>query len=353
MDNKPEQDSPSAPRWRRCGHGPGELHPGDHAVVDAFKRMLAASKRPVAWSKDSDIAVRVPTGVERALLYPNQDAEAGTVRLLLVHPDTGAVLTRLAPYPRKLILGPWDQVYRPLTCTAQGKETTHLTGHSTFREGAALTDPSLRCPQCDGAELTAASVHGPGGGDDVSAFTCDQCRVEWAVWETPNFTSPNYADAYAGAPGLAEEEFELVLLADDINLRATAALTGTGPSVPGIDHRLLLLRKAAWLDRAAREREVNWHLGDVPAALVDQGSAWAARAAHDFLTWDLEHDQDGVAGPAGPDSAAWNVAGGARAYVRQEYRAMLDQEREAEDRAQMGPRRGPDGELYNTDGKPL
>ncbi|MGW3563586.1 hypothetical protein ACWDSL_06740 [Streptomyces sp. NPDC000941] len=338
---------------RRCGHGPGELHPHDQAVVDAFTRMLAASKRPVAWSKDSDLAVRVPTGVERALLQPWQDPEGDTVRLLLVHPDTGAGLTRLAPCPPARILGPWDQVYRPLTCTAQGKEITHLTGHSTSSEEAPLTDPSLRCPQCDGAELTPAIVHGPAGSKDVSAFTCDRCRFEWEVWETPNFTSPNYVDAYADAPPLMEEETELVALADDLNVRAMAALTGTGLSVPSIDHRLLLLRKAAWLDRAAREREVNWYLGDVPAALVDQGSAWAARAAHDLLTWDLEHHQDGVAGPTSADSAAWNVAGGARAYVRQEYRAMLDQEREAEDRAQMEPRRGPDGELYGPDGKPL
>ncbi|MFF2520384.1 hypothetical protein [Streptomyces sp. NPDC058086] len=37
-----DQQAPGQPQWKRCGHGPGELHPGDQAVLDAFKMMPIA-----------------------------------------------------------------------------------------------------------------------------------------------------------------------------------------------------------------------------------------------------------------------------------------------------------------------
>ncbi|MEU4898236.1 hypothetical protein AB0B12_38010 [Streptomyces sp. NPDC044780] len=338
------------PFLRRCGHGPGELHPADQAVVTAFKTMLEASKQPTPWTEDDDLAVQVPTGVERARLQPHQQPNADTVDLVLLHPDTQAVLTQPMPCPRSLILGPWDQAYRPLTHTAQGKEITDPR-RQTSQTG--LNDPALCCPKCHGTELQADILRYRHGGADVSGFSCLQCAAAWEPWEAPQFPAPDYAAAYADAPPLAEEESELVLLADEINDRAMAALTGDGPSVPTVDHRLLLLRKAAWLDRAAHEREVAWYLGGVPAAQVNQGTAWAVQAAHALQNWDLQHDQNDVAGPTGPSSPAWNSAGGARAYVRQEYHALLDRAREADDRAQMEPRRGPDGELYDATGQPL
>lgn len=43
--------APGQPRWERCGRGPGQLHPGDQAVVDAFKRMLSARRTPAPWTE--------------------------------------------------------------------------------------------------------------------------------------------------------------------------------------------------------------------------------------------------------------------------------------------------------------
>ncbi|NUH42909.1 hypothetical protein HUF15_40535 [Streptomyces samsunensis] len=86
---------------------------------------------------------------------------------------------------------------------------------------------------------------------------------------------------------------------------------------------------------------MSWYLGDVPAAQVNQGTAWADQAAHTLLTWDLEHDCDDVAGPISPDSPTWTAKGGARAYVRQEYRALLDQQQETEVRAHIEPSLAP------------
>ncbi|MGW7605277.1 hypothetical protein [Streptomyces antimycoticus] len=236
-----------------------------------------------------------------------------------------------------------------LAATVGGEEGTAPQEEAT----ATLTNTSLRCPQCQGTELTAGIVRYRGGGADIANLSCVVCGCTWEVWETPDVPGPHYAAAYADAPTLAEEEAELEALAKDLNARSATALTGTGPSVPSIDHRLFLLRKAAWLDRAARELEMGQYLGGIPAARVEDGRMQATQAARTLLAWDLEHDQDDVAGPIGPDSSAWTTAAGARAYVRQEYRALLDQEQEAEDRAHMEPRRGPDGELYDTTGNPL
>jgi hypothetical protein len=94
----------------------------DQAVVDAFKKMLIARKEPAPWTEGDDLAVQVPNGVERARLQPGQDPGADIVDLVLIHPDTGEVLTRPMPCPRPLILGPWEQAYRPLTHAAVGQQ---------------------------------------------------------------------------------------------------------------------------------------------------------------------------------------------------------------------------------------
>ncbi|MER6958184.1 hypothetical protein [Streptomyces sp. NPDC000618] len=107
---------------KRCDHGPGELHPGDRAVVDAFKRMLSARRNPASCTEGEDLAVQVPNRVERARPEPGQDLSADAVELALIHPDTGEVLTRPMPCPRTLILGPWDDAYRPLPHAAVGRQ---------------------------------------------------------------------------------------------------------------------------------------------------------------------------------------------------------------------------------------
>lgn len=218
-----------------------------------------------------------------------------------------------------------------------------------------LSNPSIRCPECGSFELRASFVNYSGGGRDVSGFTCTRCSFEWEVWETPAFAAPNYAAAYVGAPSLVVEELALVLLAEGVKERARQALTGKGPAVDSSEHRVVLLRKAAWLDRAAREQEVGWYLGRCTDDDVNDASTKAAKAGFEFLKFDLDHGGVYSEGPIGPGSPEWDIAGGTRAYVRQEYRELLDQEQrdEDEDRAQIFPRYGSDGELYGTDGTPL
>ncbi|RNG26038.1 RapZ C-terminal domain-containing protein [Streptomyces botrytidirepellens] len=344
-----QQQAPEKePRRSCCDHSPGEPYPGDRPIVAAFTRMLVALKEPAPWTEDDDLAVQIPAGVERARVT-SAGQHRDRVGLVLLHPDTATALTQPMSCPQTLILGPWNQAYRPLTHIAQGK---HIA--DTQPEGG-LTNPEVRCPQCHGTSLEVTTLRYPSGGADVASFTCSGCAASWEPWETPAPVpeGPNYLAAYLGAPPLADEEAELQRLANDINDRATAALTGNGPSVPSVDHRRLLLRRAALRDRTAHRQEEGWYLGNVSAAQVNHGSTLATQAAHTLLTWDREHDEDHVAGPFGPDSPTWNTASGSRAYVRQEYQAMLAQAQEADDRAHMEPRRGPDGELRDALGQPL
>ena len=136
-----KDQAPGHPRWKRCGRGPGEMHPGDQAVVDGFREMLIARKEPAPWTEGDDLAVQVPNGVERARPEPGQDLSADVVQLVIVHPDTGEVLTQAMPCPRALVLGPWDMVYRALTHAAVGQQLpdsamsgpllSHLAGQPT------------------------------------------------------------------------------------------------------------------------------------------------------------------------------------------------------------------------------
>lgn len=56
-------------------------------------------------------------------------------------------------------------------------------------------------------------------------------------------------------------------------------------------------------------------------AAVDLASTMAAHAAFDFLKFDLDHASVHVLGPIGPGSPEFDPAGGARAFVRQEFLA--------------------------------
>ncbi|MFB8442713.1 hypothetical protein ACFC7A_27045 [Streptomyces niveus] len=215
-----------------------------------------------------------------------------------------------------------------------------------------LTNPSIHCPECSGSDLTARFVTYEHGGRDVSSLACNRCGCGWEAWETPQFTAPSYSLAYADAPGLVDEELALVLLTEAIKDRATAALTG-GPKVESGCHRLVLLRKAAYLDRAARDIELGWFCGTYPDSIVDDATTKALRASVEFLKFDLDHGQVHVEGPLGPGSPQWDTAGGTRAYVRSEYWAWQELNNEAADREQFEPYRGADGELYNADGKGL
>jgi hypothetical protein len=108
-------------RFCRCGHGPGFLHSGDRAVVDAFKLWFATRANPTPWQPGDDIAIQTAGGgVERARPLPGQPPAAGPVALVVVRPDTGASLTSPLDCPRRLILSPWDDTFRPFTHAVTG-----------------------------------------------------------------------------------------------------------------------------------------------------------------------------------------------------------------------------------------
>ncbi|MGH7732700.1 MAG: hypothetical protein ACREOE_03100 [Gemmatimonadales bacterium] len=97
--------------------------------------------------------------------------------------------------------------------------------------------------------------------------------------------------AYEGAPDLRTEEAALEALAASL----------TGPARTAAALRVLVLRKAAWLDRAAMIRA-----DDARAQLL------AAYGARDLVSHDRAFGER--TGPAADDIEA-------RAYVRQEYAA--------------------------------
>ncbi|MCX4649222.1 MULTISPECIES: hypothetical protein [unclassified Streptomyces] len=159
--------------------------------------------------------------------------------------------------------------------------------------------------------------------NEATGFICSRCSFDWEVWETPAFDAPNYATAYNGALDPADEELALVLLTERVKFRALQAISGRGPAVESSEHRLVLLRKAAWLDRAAREREVGWYLGRYRDDDVNEASTKAVRAAFEFLKFDVDHGSVYTEGPIGAGSPEWDIAGGTRAYTRQEFLAWL------------------------------
>ncbi|GGX53041.1 hypothetical protein [Streptomyces noursei] len=144
-----------------------------------------------------------------------------------------------------------------------------------------------------------------------------------------------------------------LLLAEDIKERATAALGGRGPAVDTSEHRDFLLRKAAFLDRTARDIELGWFLGQVDDESVNDASNKAGHAACEFLKFDRRHDAAYALGPTRVTSPAWDCHGGARAYVRQEYLALRQAEQAEADQEDYLPYRGNNGELFDAEGRPL
>lgn len=214
-------------------------------------------------------------------------------------------------------------------------------------------NPSIRCPQCQNTGLDAHLISSHHGGQDVSGFTCRACHFTWKAFATPQFSSPDYTAAYADAPDLVDEELALIILAEQLKEQDTDALLGHGRPVDGYDQRIFKLRKAAWLDRAARRIELGYFLGSATDAEVDHASTQAAHSAFHLLSVDLRNGQDHVAGEIGPGSPEWDIAGGSRAYVRSEYAAWRQAEQDDADRSQVFPHRGPDGDLYDGDGRAL
>ncbi|MEU8842692.1 hypothetical protein AB0D97_26755 [Streptomyces roseus] len=101
-------------RYRRCGHGTGPLHPGDHKAVAEFTALLAARRRPAPWTGRGDVAVRIgERGLERGRPLPEQQPDADPVALVLIHTET--ILTSTLHCARPRIHGAWTTSYRLLT----------------------------------------------------------------------------------------------------------------------------------------------------------------------------------------------------------------------------------------------
>ncbi|TLQ38734.1 hypothetical protein [Streptomyces marianii] len=111
--------------WKRCGHGPGAMHPGDQAVVDAFRTLLAARKQPGPWQPGDDVAIEIGGHVARARTAPSHQPD--TVGLVVVDPADGTPLIGGITADRTRILGTWSAAYAPLSHTAAGKPVPHPT----------------------------------------------------------------------------------------------------------------------------------------------------------------------------------------------------------------------------------
>ncbi|MFD3422658.1 hypothetical protein [Streptomyces decoyicus] len=172
---------------------------------------------------------------------------------------------------------------------------------------------------------------------------------------TPTCHGPNYTQTYATAevPELVDEELEVLILAEGVKERSTAALTGRGPVIEAYEHREFLLRRAAFLDRTAREVELGWFLGQFNDESVNDASATADLAARQVLELDSRHDAAYALGPTRVTSPDWDCRGGNRAYVRQEYLALRQAEQAEADQEDYLPHRDSSGELLDTEGRPL
>ncbi|NEA46873.1 hypothetical protein [Streptomyces sp. SID10815] len=112
-------------RFRRCGHGTGPLHPGDHRAVTEFTAMLTARQRPAPWTGHGDVAVRITPdgrGLERGRPADGQQPDADPVALVLIHPDTETSLTGMLHCTRARIHGAWTTSYRLLTRALAGRD---------------------------------------------------------------------------------------------------------------------------------------------------------------------------------------------------------------------------------------
>ncbi|MFF3256488.1 hypothetical protein ACFYWP_37155 [Actinacidiphila glaucinigra] len=121
------------------------------------------------------------------------------------------------------------------------------------------------------------------------------------------FDAPRPADAYADAPELRREMREVLALGAEHDSCRAGAVTGPpAADAAAAAERVLLLRRAALMDRLAI---------DDPAP----GAVGAARrTAQQFAQHDLRYPEQ-VAGPHGPNSIEWDPS--RRPYVRQEYAA--------------------------------
>ncbi|MEU3733651.1 hypothetical protein AB0E81_30275 [Streptomyces sp. NPDC033538] len=111
-------------RFRRCGHGTGPLHPGDHQAVAEFTAMLTARQRPAPWTGHGDIAVQIAPdtrALERGRPTEGQQPDADPVALVLIRPATETALTGTLHCARARIHGAWTEPYRLLTHAVAGR----------------------------------------------------------------------------------------------------------------------------------------------------------------------------------------------------------------------------------------
>jgi hypothetical protein len=152
----------------------------------------------------------------------------------------------------------------------------------------------------------------------LSSLTCTQCGLNWDADATPGQAGPDYAEAYAHAPDLLDEELALLLQSEENPTHRPQTLTGHAWTDYG-ERRLLLLRQAACQDRITRALELGWFCGQNTHPYVAKGQLAATLAAKTLREFDLAHDHLYASGPLPADSPEWETAQGFRAYTRQEY----------------------------------
>ncbi|MFI7087710.1 hypothetical protein ACIBUR_29450 [Streptomyces anulatus] len=213
----------------------------------------------------------------------------------------------------------------------------------------------IRC-LCGDTAPTVVPLRRADGSAGIAMLTCTACGRTWEATATPMCPGPDYEDAYGpgvpGVPDLLDEELTLMLLAEGIKDRSTAALAGRGPAVDAHDRRDFLLRKAAFLDRTARDAELGLLAGEGDAEAAADAITRAVLAAGDLIQLDVRNKGAFAIGPAAATSPAWRGSGGQRAYVRQEYLAVRLAEQPESEPEQFPPRYSSGG-LFDAEGRPL
>lgn len=212
--------------------------------------------------------------------------------------------------------------------------------------------PPVPCPFC-GHRVIDATIT-----PEEPAVSCPNCCRSWGAHSTPNMSGPDYEAAYpeADTPELTDEF--IALFFQQQLLAAPGASQDRGADEAT---REFLLRDAAARDRDAHCHELQWLREPFTLESLTNAQALADMAAGALRTHDLLTRGAFVGGVLGPCADEWSVAGGPRAYVRQEYQAWQDsllaeqeQEQEQEqERHEVLPHRDAVGEIVDVHGRPL
>ncbi|MEU5900255.1 hypothetical protein [Streptomyces venezuelae] len=203
--------------------------------------------------------------------------------------------------------------------------------------------PPVPCPFC-GHRVIDATLN-----QKEPAVACINCLRCWGAHSTPNVSGPDYEAAYpeGDTPELVDEVIRLFFWQQELATPGAARDRGGDEAT-----REFLLRDAAARDRESHRLELLWLREPFALESLRNAQALADTAARDLQTHDLITQEAFVSGVLGPSAREWKIAGGPRAYVRQEYRAWRDAALEHE-QAQTSPDRADAGQIVDLYGRYL